>query len=468
MLRGSETTVYFGDGRTAPAKFLGRDIVLDIGLAKITAPGPWPYVPLGRTAALKAGDTCIIAGYPNYLRKEKEVPLVVRSVRIADTPAPYAPTELFTVAQTWDGDSGGGVFNNQGRLTGVLHGTADTVGSLTHTEPRRVVYAAADEFVTLWDSLVKGPAFGDPIAFDESPAAAAVRGAIADLPPIVCEVLGDGKRRALGTIVSPDGYVLTKASELYGNISCRLADGRMLPAAVRNVAREHDLALLKIEARGLPQIVWRRHQEPPVGTLVASLRIGEPPTVGVVSYPQHKVASAAGYLAVGKVKDADGGIEVEELHSWWPDWDEEPVIRVGDVIVNIEGRSVANVASFEKMTIARAGTDARIVPFVIAGDPIHVTVRRGGKELKLCFPSPSTRWDCRDKMSPRNCSFPAVFDTDASVARDTCGGPLLDRQGQVVGITIAAPVPVIKSSPVMSRVFVVPAAVARSVAEKLK
>ena len=37
-----------------------------------------------------------------------------------------------------------------------------------------------------------------------------------------------------------------------------------------------------------------------------------PPPCGRRFLPKHKVASAAGYLAVGKVKDADGGIEVEE------------------------------------------------------------------------------------------------------------------------------------------------------------
>ena len=166
--------------------------------------------------------------------------------------------------------------------------------------------------------------------------------------------------------------MLTKASELYGNISCRLADGRVLPAAVHKVAREHDLALLKIEVTGLPQIVWSRHRESPVGTLVASLRIGEPPAVGIVAYPKHKVAPAVGTLAIAKVKDAKGGVEIEELCSWWSYWKEEPRLRVGDVIVSIEGRSVANVAAFEKMTISRTGE----VPFVIAGDPIHVTVRR--------------------------------------------------------------------------------------------
>ena len=43
----------------------------------------------------------------------------------------------------------------------------------------------------------------------------------------------DGTDAWLGTIVGPDGWVLTKASELKGRITCRLRDGRELDA--RNV-----------------------------------------------------------------------------------------------------------------------------------------------------------------------------------------------------------------------------------------
>jgi serine protease Do len=334
--------------------------------------------------------------------------------------------------------------------------------------------------VPLWDSLAKGPALGDPVPFDASPAAAAVRKAIEHVPSIVCEVLGDGKRRALGTIVSKDGRVLTKASELFGDLSCRLADGRTLPATVRELAREHDLAVLKIDAAGLPQLVWSDRREAPVGTLAAALRFGRPPTVGVVSHSTHASAPAIGYLGIGKLKDAAGGVEVEQLVSWWNPaivkglkenhrlTDIDSPIHVGDVILSIEGRPVPNLKTWEGLTKPRANTFGWEVPFVIAGDPIRVTVRRDGKERSLRFPLPSTTWDVRDKTSPRNSSFPAVFDTDVGLSRDLCGGPLLDSEGRVVGITIALPESVVMESPVMSRTFAIPAIIARAVAEKDK
>ena len=313
----------------------------------------------GQDCRRKGRRPCIIAGYPNRLRKNGKVPLVVRGARIADMQ--YAPTELLSSCEVSDGDSGGGILTPRAASWASLAARPRLQGVLTF---------GPDGFALLWDRLLNGPALSDPVPFDASPAAAVVRKAIEGVPPIVCEVLGDGKRRALGTVVSPDGYVLTKASELYGDISCRLADGRVLPAVVRNVARQHDLALLKIDVAGLPNIIWSHSQESPVGTLVASPRIGELPAVGVVSYPTHKVGPAVGYLGIGKVKDGEGGVQVKELRGCWrPEFvkqvrnipraalpDYESPIRVGDIIVSIEGRAVPNAKTLRSFENSRRRT----------------------------------------------------------------------------------------------------------------
>ena len=54
--------------------------------------------------------------------------------------------------------------------------------------------------------------------------------------------------------MGPDGWVLTKASELKGRITCRLRDGRELEARNVGVHGHLDLAMLKINAVNLPVI----------------------------------------------------------------------------------------------------------------------------------------------------------------------------------------------------------------------
>jgi S1-C subfamily serine protease len=248
---------------------------------------------------------------------------------------------------------------------------------------------------------------------------------------------------------------LTKASELYGSISCRFADGRTLSAATVNVSREHDLALLKIDVARLPQIRWRR-QQLPVGSFVGAIRYQEPPAVSVMALATHNVPPAPGYLVGGMVKEVKDGVEVEEL---WLDWTRRTPLRKGDVIVHVEGRPTPNLKAFEQVTKTSHGKVWE-VPFLIAGDPMRVGVRREGKDLELRFPLLPVGKTGYDSASPRSCAFPAVFDTDAIITRDTCGGPLVDRSGEVVGITIALAT--------KERVYVVPAALARKVVEQLK
>ena len=82
----------------------------------------------------------------------------------------------------------------------------------------------------------------------------------------------------------PDGWILTKASLLTGKIVCRLKDGRELEARLIGVHDPHDLALVKIEVKGLVPVQWADSKAAPVGNWVASPGIGEEPVaVGVVS-----------------------------------------------------------------------------------------------------------------------------------------------------------------------------------------
>ena len=209
--RGTAATIHLADGRSAPGELLGRHPLLDVGLAKITAPGPWPHTQMGSAAAVKPGDLCLALGYPSFdddgLRRPRWHEVVVRVSRIRDTS--MVEEELRSTFESWGGDSGGGLFDSQGRLIGVHKGGG----------PDGIARQASIDLVKKhWDLLVKGTPAEDPAPFDHSPTAEAFRNAVRHVPPLTVEVLSDEKRhqkrRALGTIVSSAGHILTKASEL--------------------------------------------------------------------------------------------------------------------------------------------------------------------------------------------------------------------------------------------------------------
>ena len=114
---------------------------------------------------------------------------------------------------------------------------------------------------------------------------------IVDAPALDLPRRGEGS----GFIVDPDGYILTNHHLVPGpgRIRVRLADRRELPARLVGSDPSTDLALIKLEARGLPIVRLGDSDRLRVGDWVAA--IGNPlefdhtVTVGVVSSLGRKI-----------------------------------------------------------------------------------------------------------------------------------------------------------------------------------
>lgn len=126
-------------------------------------------------------------------------------------------------------------------------------------------------------------------------------------------ILCDGRRAALGMIVGADGLILTKASELTGNISCHLFDGRRFEAKIVGVSEADDLALLKVKADQLPVIRWSEAESPPVGSWLATPGLETVPlSIGVVSVAPRVVERRMPALGV-VIEEGDQGPVVREV-----------------------------------------------------------------------------------------------------------------------------------------------------------
>lgn len=104
-----------------------------------------------------------------------------------------------------------------------------------------------------------------------------------------------------GVIFRPDGYILTNTHVLRGarRIIATLADGKRFTAVLVNASTDHDLAVLKIEASGLPVAEFGDSGKLQLGQL--AIAIGNPMyfgwtiTTGVVSALNRRV-TAGGIL----------------------------------------------------------------------------------------------------------------------------------------------------------------------------
>ena len=247
----------------------------------------------------------------------------------------------------------------------------------------------------------------------------------------VVDVLDGQNPVALGTIVSPEGHILTKASLLPEAPSCRLFDGRILPATVLKTNREHDLAMLKIGAAELPMARWSPEGNPRTGVILAMAAARGQPAVGFISHPAVSIPADRGALWL-TLRDCPQGPEIEELHpGFGPTKLHNTMLHKGDVILTVDGHPTPNLKAY---TTLFDPTQGDLV--AVAGDQLRLAVLREGKKLEL-----RSIWDPGvlprpDGESPRYSGFALAYNMSVA-GKSPLGGPVIDRQGRMVGVAIA-------------------------------
>ncbi|MBX9622322.1 MAG: S1C family serine protease [Gemmataceae bacterium] len=291
-----------------------------------------------------------------------------------------------------------------------------------------------------------GPAWAQPPLPDKG-----VGNLLAAFKPVVAaandstvRVRADDKAVALGTVVSADGHVLTKASELRGALTVRI-EGVEYDAELVAVHKPTDLALIKVAATGLKPVAFADTTGATPGDWLAAAGTGSSPTAaGIVSVVTRKFSALdltaslnnnRGFLGVilGETDDSGGGAVVESVSGGGAA--AKAKVKAGDVIVELNGAEVSGrVGLFELMENYRPG------------DKVTVKVRRSGELLDLAItltgrPGGKDRSEIQNSMggdlSGRRTGFPAVLQTDMVVPPMNCGGPVVDLDGKVLGVCIA-------------------------------
>jgi serine protease Do len=150
---GRDITILTPDGKSHKGKTLGGNGSIDSGLVKITDPGPWPFVEMGRMADVKKGDWCVVTGHPGGFKPGRSP--VVRVGRVLDINDRVTARYIRTDCTLVGGDSGGPLFDMQGRVIGI-HSRIG--GSITAN-----MHVPIDTYRETWVRLVKGERWGKGI-----------------------------------------------------------------------------------------------------------------------------------------------------------------------------------------------------------------------------------------------------------------------------------------------------------------
>lgn len=559
-----DVLVIFPDGSEYPAKVLGKNRDADAAMLKISTPAPnggqFPHAELGRSAEMKQGDWCFALGHPAGFRQTRPAP--VRIGRVLSVGHRTIVSDCSIVL----GDSGGPLFDMQGRVIGIH----SMITSLI-IENRHV---AIDCWHRDWKRFEEGERWGELRAYDnrlvessffgvglkwkdfvaevkrvvpDSPADAAglkpgdtlisiagerfadrldlgtllaqvenqkpvdvllrredretkltvVTGMQAeaeaerrdrrerrDLTPededrdeeiqdqlspsrrigpfekrssdqvslfdpvvaasknSVVRISDGGLAVSLGTVMSRDGYVLTKASEMEGAIDpeCILPDGRRFAVEKIGSDFQFDLMLLKIAATDLIPVEWALDKPAVDGQLaIVQDSRGNPLIPTVVSVTARPLNGwDVPFLGVQMSDEANpNGVVIEK--SIPGGCARRFGIRDGDVILSINGVDVPT----------RERLKSRIGEYK-PGDKVVVRLMRGGKirSLDMVLTARFSNEDAiLDMYSDPELlgqfssyvagGFPMVLQHDADLYPKQVGGPLLNLDGKAIGLNIA-------------------------------
>ena len=142
-----EMTVIFPDGRQEKAKVLGANDTRDASMAQLIGAGPWPFSEIGNSDELEVGDFVVAMGHPKGFDPTRRPP--VRFGRIM-TRGEYG--FITTDCTVVGGDSGGPLFDLEGRVVGIH----------SHIASDRKInnHAGISGYLSSWEKMHKGDVWG--------------------------------------------------------------------------------------------------------------------------------------------------------------------------------------------------------------------------------------------------------------------------------------------------------------------
>ena len=252
-----------------------------------------------------------------------------------------------------------------------------------------------------------------------------------------------GKRRlAYGTVIADGHKVLTKYSEVAraaGDLRVDTGDGAVRAAVLSGVYQNEDLALLTLAGEPLTPVKWFAG-EPKLGSfLTATKPGGQAAAVGVVSVLQRDLRETdKAYLGVlGDPRFAGPGVKVLEVKA--DSGAASAGLRNGDVILRVDQRPISGMLELRN-ALTGVTPGARVAMAVSRkGKPLTLDVLLGNRPDLPQFSG--ERLHQMEQMggptSRVHDSFSKVIQTDMRPDPNQIGGPVVDLQGRVLGITMA-------------------------------
>lgn len=188
VIQGAEEIlVIFPDGKQVKGKVLGANYSKDIAMVQLPSDGEWTPLELGESDSLKAGDWVVSLGHSAGFDANRPPP--VRFGRVVSTgPGKFLTTDCTLIG----GDSGGPLFDLEGRVIGIHSSIGRSLSNNNH--------AGIDGFRDDWQRLLDGEVWGklslNPFANPEMPVLGIGMGSARGMRGVVVESVVQGSPAA--------------------------------------------------------------------------------------------------------------------------------------------------------------------------------------------------------------------------------------------------------------------------------
>ncbi len=255
-----EVVVVFPDGRRVKGEVLGANRSCDAAMVKIIDPAQddWPFVELGASDDVAKGSWVVALGQPGGFEDDRSPPVRVGRIWGRDNFGAF-----FTDCTLIGGDSGGPLFDLDGKLIGI-HSSIG--GALTVNR-----HVGIDNFHTDWQRLLRGEQWGG-LSLGQSDPDRPVIGA--DLDPDTTQgvrvraVIDDGPAALAGVregdvITHFEGVELKNYLSFIRLISRQRAGDPVQLRVRREAGEETDLRLILLSRQSVRQLGMTRATPPP-------------------------------------------------------------------------------------------------------------------------------------------------------------------------------------------------------------
>ena len=246
----------------------------------------------------------------------------------------------------------------------------------------------------------------------------------------------DGETVALGAIVETNGLALTKASELKkGKLTCWLANDSEVAAELLSVDEDDDVALVRVQARGLKPIQWAA-DEVHVGQWAITPGIASTPhAVGIISALPRRIRPPRAFIGVRFTTNAPS------IEAVLPGLGAEKAgLKHGDIIMAVNSTVVTN--SEQVVEMLREFRDGQTIKLRVQRAEeqfdVEVGMKVPGAGQLWSGSNPQPRFSrLRGDVSQRAEGFEQAIEHDTVLKPWLCGGPLVDLEGKAIGLNIA-------------------------------